>query len=208
MSTGADGQHQRSCCWRRCTVQMMIRPPLMSRVTPLSQEAWAECRKAAAEATSWGWRAVLTAEAYHRRHAIIEQVISAIRTESLALAGFRADHLPPRRVNELRGGVLHPLSDPHRQPHIGSPGRPQVRQTAWCAVNLVCQRRPCQTVITPLCIQRGVQLAQIPPEPAIRACLRQLNVTHLNDRTGEEVLRRAVDPPQQDQRVLTGHRAS
>jgi hypothetical protein len=53
-----------------------------------------------------------------------------------------------------------------------------------------------------------VEPVQVPPEPAAGSWLRQLDVAHVDDRTGEEFLRCPAEPAKHEQRVLTRGRTA
>ena len=53
-----------------------------------------------------------------------------------------------------------------------------------------------------------MQAVQVPTQSTVGSRFRQLGVAHVHDRTGEEVLRRSVQPAQHEQPVLAGGRAT
>lgn len=61
-------------------------------------------------------------------------------------------------------------------------------------------------MLPPLLVEHGMQVVQVPPEPAVGTRFRQSDVTDIENRTVEEVLGCSVEPAQREQRVLTGRR--
>jgi len=53
-----------------------------------------------------------------------------------------------------------------------------------------------------------VELIQVPPEPAARSWLRQLDLAYVDDRAGEEFLWCPAEPAKNEQRVLTRGRTA
>jgi hypothetical protein len=111
-------------------------------------------------------------------------------------------------VDELGGRLAEPLGDAHRQAHVRQAGGPQVGQPAGRAADLIRQLLPGDTSLLTLLVEPGVELVQVPPQPAARSWIRQPHVTDVDDRTGEKVLRRPAEPAEHEQRVLARGRTA
>jgi hypothetical protein len=115
---------------------------------------------------------------------------------------------PSGWMDERSGGPTEPLGDPHDEVHVSEPGSAKVRQPRGRAVELLREARPGKVPGPPLLVEGFMQLAQVPPEPAVCACVRQLYVAHIVNRADQEVLRWPAEPPQHEERVLARRRAA
>jgi len=109
-------------------------------------------------------------------------------------------------MNSAAGFASH-WGDPHRQAHVRQASGPQIGQPARRAAEFLRQLRPGKTALLALLVERRVELVQVPPEPAARSWLRQLDVAHVGDRTGEELLRCPAEPAEHAYACL-GQRSS
>ena len=86
-------------------------------------------------------------------------------------------------MDELGGGPFEPLRDAHDEAHVRLASRPQIRQSAWRAVERLSQIRPGETALVTLRVERSVEFAQVPPEATVGSRLRQPSVAHVDRRT-------------------------
>ena len=73
---------------------------------------------------------------------------------------------------------------------------------------LLGQSRPGQPLPLPLLVERGMELGEVPAEPAVWAWVREPHVSDVQSRAGEELLRCLPKPAQQVERVLARRLAS
>ena len=111
-------------------------------------------------------------------------------------------------MDEGCGWLFHPLCDAHGESHVREPSSSQVGQPVRCAIECFRQRGPRKTLRLTVLVQGSVHLTQIPSKAAGRSRPRHPHAAHLDNRSRQEVLRRTVYPPQDDQRVLAGHRST
>jgi hypothetical protein len=109
-------------------------------------------------------------------------------------------------MHEPCSRLAQPLGDAHRQVHVRQASSTQVGQPVRRAVEFFGQFRPCQPALAAALVEYCVHLTQIPPQAAVRSCLRQPDIADVDNRADQEVLGRAADPSQDDQGVLAGHR--
>jgi hypothetical protein len=111
---------------------------------------------------------------------------------------------PLSGVHELRGGQSEPLRYAHGEGHICHLRGPEISQSAGRTTDLLREFGPGQSQFLTSPIERGMQLVQIPPEPACGARLRKPDIAHVDDRSGKELLRRPTKPAQYEHCVLAG----
>ena len=61
-----------------------------------------------------------------------------------------------------------------------------------------CQLVPSQAAYDAPFVEGYVDFAQVPSEPAVDPCFRQPDVTHVDNRTSQEVLRCSAKPAQHE----------
>jgi hypothetical protein len=79
-------------------------------------------------------------------------------------------------MDELGGGPFEPLRDPHHEADVCMASSPKIRQSAWRAAECLSQIPPSETALLTLRVERGVELAKVPPKPTLWSRLRQPSV--------------------------------
>ena len=89
-----------------------------------------------------------------------------------------------------------------------NPGGAQVGEPGRRTAESVGKLGPGEPLLLSLVVELLVQLRQVPAQASLGPRFRQEEVTHVDHRTGQEVLRGAVEPTQHEQRVLARGRTA